>query len=236
VGDTSSTNFPVTAGAIQSTNHGGRDAFVAKISPPTSQRTVSYQYDGLGRLTGATETPGSSFAYTYDLSGNRTSVSVNGTQQSSYTYDAADQVQGWTYDGAGNLTSDGATTYTYDALGRLTATSATGQSRAYAYNGDGTLVSATINGTTTSYAQDLAADTSQILAKLSGSTSVDYLYGSERLAALTGGVRSWYGWDGQGSARQALSDTGNVTGDQSYDPFGQPEGGTRARPGPYTPI
>lgn len=63
---------------------------------------------------------------------------------------------GWTYDNAGNLQSDGTTTYTFDALSRLTGTSATGQTRAYAYNGDGTLVSATVNGTATSYAQDLA--------------------------------------------------------------------------------
>jgi RHS repeat-associated protein len=65
-----------------------------------------------------------------------------------------------------------------------------------------------------------------VLAKVSGGVTVDYLYGSQRLAALTGGARSWYGWDGQGSARQALSDTGAVTADQNYDPFGQPEGGT----------
>jgi YD repeat-containing protein len=180
---------------------------VAKVGPLTTTRTVQYSYDGLQRLTGAAESPGSSFAYTYDLAGNRTSVAVNGTQQASYSY---------------------------DALNRLTATSATGQTRACAYNGDGTIVSATVNGTATTYAQDLAGGQSQVLAKVSGGTTVDYLYGTERLAALTGGVRSWYGTDGQGSARQGLSDTGSVTANQSYDPFGQPEGGTTPSTFGYT--
>ena len=52
------------------------------------------------------QSPGSSFAYSYDLAGNRTGVTVNGTAILTNTYDAADQVVGWTYDAAGNLTSD----------------------------------------------------------------------------------------------------------------------------------
>jgi YD repeat-containing protein len=78
-------------------------------------RTIDYTYDGLQRLTGAVESPGSSFAYSYDLAGNRTGVTVDGSSVASYNYDAADQVVGWTYDGAGNLTSDGTTSYSYDA-------------------------------------------------------------------------------------------------------------------------
>jgi len=98
-------------------------------------------------LTGATESPGSSFAYAYDPAGNRTSVSVNGVQQAGYTYNAANEVSnpGWVHDTAGNLTSDGTTSYAFDALGRLTGTAAGSQNRNYAY-GDGALVSAGVNG------------------------------------------------------------------------------------------
>jgi YD repeat-containing protein len=188
----------------------------------TCGRPVKSSYDALQRLVGAVESPGSSFAYSYDPAGNRTGVSVNGTATASYSYDAADQVVGWGYDAAGNLLSDGATSYTYDALNHLTGSSATGRDSSYAYNGDGTLVSQTTNGTTTSYAQDLAASQSQILAT-TGITSTNYLYGSDiaPLLALSGSTHAWYGLDGQGSVRQTLDDAANVLGIQTYDPYGQ---------------
>jgi YD repeat-containing protein len=69
--------------------------------------TIAYTYDGVQRLTGAVEAPGSSFAYSYDLAGNRTGVTVDGSAVLTDTYDAADQVVDWTYDAAGNLISDG---------------------------------------------------------------------------------------------------------------------------------
>ncbi len=100
--------------------------------PSTWSRTVTCSYDGLQRLTGATENPETTFAYSYDPAGNRTGVSVNGTATASYSYDAADQAVGWSYDAAGNLLSDGATSYSYDALNRLTGASATGQDNGHA--------------------------------------------------------------------------------------------------------
>jgi RHS repeat-associated protein len=137
-------------------------------------------------------------------------------------------VVGWSYDAGGNLTSDGTTSYSYDALSHLTGASATGQNNNYVYNGDGMLVSQTTNGTTTSYAQDLAASQSQILAATTGITSTNYLYGSDiaPLLALSGSSRTWYGVDGQGSVRQTLDDAANVLGIQSYDPYGQIESGS----------
>ena len=48
-------------------------------------------------------------------------------------------------------------------------------------------VTAVIGGTTTRYVQDLAAPLSQVLSD--GTAS--YVYGAERLAGVTGGVRTW---------------------------------------------
>ena len=146
-------------------------------------------------------------------------------QQASYIYNAANEVNGSTYDAAGNLTNDGTTTYGYDALGRLTGTTAGSQSRNYAYNGDGTLVSASVNGASTSYTQDLAGGMSQVLATTSGGVTSDYLRddGGSLLASLTSGTRTWYGTDEQGSVRQTLDDSADVLGVQSYDPYGNPE-------------
>ena len=89
-------------------------------------------------------------------------------------------------------------------------------------------MSQTTNGTTSSYAQDLAASQSQILAETTGSATTNYLYGSDiaPLLAVTGGARTWYGLDGQGSVRQTLDDAATVLGVQSYDPYGQIEAGS----------
>ena len=52
---------------------------------------------------------------------------------------------------------------------------------------DGVFVAQTTSGTTTRYVQDLAAPLSQVLSD--GTAS--YVYGAERLAGVTGGVRTW---------------------------------------------
>jgi hypothetical protein len=59
-------------------------------------------------------------------------VWLNGTRVLTQTYNVANQVDGWTYDAAGNLTDDGTATYTYT------------------YTGDGVL----IDDRTTHYTQD----------------------------------------------------------------------------------
>jgi hypothetical protein len=122
--------------------------------------------------------------YAYDLAGNRTDVWQNGALVEHRDYNAANQVNGWTYDNAGNLLNDGTTTYRYDALGRMTARGTT----SYTYNGDGVLV---FDGTTR-YAQDLAAPLSQILQTTQGSATTKY-YGLDRLAAVTRSSAGTYG-------------------------------------------
>jgi len=178
-------------------------------------RALSYSYDGLKRLTGATESPGTVYTYTYDLAGNRTAAWENNVQVQSRSYDAANQVTGWSYDAAGNLLSDGSTTSSYDALSRLTSQGGMN----YAYNGDGALVAQTVGATTTRYAQDLVAPLSQVLSD--GSASYVYGNGAERLRALGG---PWYLGDALGSVRVTLDDSGVATATASYDPWGVPQG------------
>src|SRR5258708_39012176 len=53
-GATSSTDFPVTAGALQTTNlGGGNDAFVAKLNPEGSALVYSTYLGGTGYDTGS---------------------------------------------------------------------------------------------------------------------------------------------------------------------------------------
>jgi RHS repeat-associated protein len=204
----------------------GQRTAVTESLPPQS-RTVSYSYDGLLRLTGAVENPGTTYAYSYDLAGNRTEVRVNGAVTESRSYDAADQVGGWQYDAAGNLLSDGTTSYTYDALNHALTVAAGNQQRSYSYNGDGTLMQQIANGITTRFTQDLQASFSQVLQTTQGISTTDYVYGTDRLAALDGMRRTWYQGDALGSIRQTLDDTGLSLTTLYYDPWGTPEGGTK---------
>jgi len=116
-GTTQSSNFP-TANPMQGTARGGYDAFVSKLN--LAQRVNQYTYDGLDRLIGANETPGTVYTYTYDLAGNRTSVTLNGGTPTVTTYNAANQITnaGFSYDFAGNLIGDGTAASSYDALNR----------------------------------------------------------------------------------------------------------------------
>jgi len=143
---------------------------------PPPPRSIASTYDGLQRLTGATETPGTTYDYTDDLAGNRTDVRENGTLVADLRYTDANQIIGWSYDAAGNLLSDRTTTCSYDALNCLVAQDST----SYTYNGDGVLVS---DGTTTSV-QDLAAPLHQVL----NDGTANYLYGHERLCAVGGSI------------------------------------------------
>ncbi len=193
-------------------------------TPAQGVRVLRYSYDGLQRLTGATESSGSTFGYAYDNAGNRTSVQLNGGAPAITTYNNANQITnaGFSYDTAGNLTNDG-TAYTYDALNRTTVRGAT----TYAYNGDGTLVSQATSGVTTRYTQDLAAPLSQVLQiKVGAAAPTDYLYGLNRLASLNSGVKTWYVADALGSVRRTVTNAGVPLGIINYDPWGTPESGT----------
>jgi YD repeat-containing protein len=80
-----------------------------------------------------------------------------------HDYNAANQVEGWSYDAAGNLLDDGTTTYSYDALKRTLTAATASATRSYTYNGDGVLVWQAANSVESFYTQDLAAPLSQVL-------------------------------------------------------------------------
>jgi hypothetical protein len=107
---------------------------------------------------------------------------------------------GFGYDNAGNLTDNkSGALATFDALNRLTAR----------------------GGTTTRSTQDLAAPLSQILQ----AAGTNDLYGTERLAAVSGAVRRWYMTDALGSGQRTPDEAGQPTRTQSYDPWVGPQGG-----------
>jgi RHS repeat-associated protein len=231
-GDTGSGDFVASTGAFVGPR-GGSDAFVAKLDDTarTTPRTrvTSYQYDGLLRLIRARENPGTVYTSTYDLAGNRLQTWEDGALIASRSYNAANQVamdalsgQAWSYDAAGNLLRDSQASSGYDALNRLITTTAGIQARAYGYNGWGTLITETVNGLGTRYAQDLVAPLSQVLSSTGGLTA-SHLYGRERLASVEASSRTWYVPDALGSVRVTLNTAGDVLTTHRYDPYGTPQ-------------
>ncbi len=121
-------------------------------------KTISRQYDLLGRLTQFTDAAGNVLKYTYDAAGNLTTLTYPDGKQVAYGYDAARRltsVTDWAgrgtqyaYDNDGRVTTisrpDQSTeTFTYDAAGEILQSYDTTTSQNiihqinYAYDGDG---------------------------------------------------------------------------------------------------
>jgi hypothetical protein len=85
------------------------------VNPSYSEK---YRYDELYRLASAATGVGS-LSWADDRYGNRLSQSESGGVPTvSLTISSTtNRVSGWTYDAAGNVTSDGVHTYAYDAEG-----------------------------------------------------------------------------------------------------------------------
>jgi RHS repeat-associated protein len=201
-----------------------------------ASRTITYTYDGLQRLTGAAESPGTTYGYSFDAAGNRTGVTHNGTTVETRTYDAANQVSntGWQYDAAGNLLGDGTRTYTYDPLNRLTSIELNATTtQGYSYNGDGVLASESVTAsqsvTSTRYVIDVSGGLPDNLGATRsnslGSTSTWYIHGwGQELNDQTSSTTTWYLADRLSSTRATIDNAGGLLSGYNYDPYGSPEG------------
>jgi len=170
------------------------------LSVATDQlnRTTSFGYDALNRLTGIDYSdPGTADAsYGYDANDNRTSM-TDGTGATSYTYDELDRLLsvttpgpktvGYRYDRDGNRTKliypDGtAVSYTFDTAARMTGlTDWASRTVGYTYEPDGALRTATNpNGSVATYAYDNARRL----------TAVNHTLGSTTIAAQAYGLDS----------------------------------------------
>jgi RHS repeat-associated protein len=111
-------------------------------SDTVSGETNTYTYDTTGRLTKDVVTGGSNprtYTYGYDSAGNRTSAAVTGSSPSSQslTYNNGNQISssGYSYDGAGDLTTSPTRTATFNAAGQQTSATVSGVKTTYTYAG-----------------------------------------------------------------------------------------------------
>jgi RHS repeat-associated protein len=151
--------------------------------------TVSYAYDQLNRLSGATSVTGGTtnwgLSFSYDVYGNRTAQAVTaGTAPAfSASFDNNNRMVGYSYDNNGNQlnTPDGAT-LTYDWDNRMTSWSSGGASETYHYHPAGWRIwkkkSTEAEGTLYLYGPG-----GQLLHERSdsGSAAADYIYFGGRL-------------------------------------------------------
>ena len=184
------------------------------------ERTITYTYDPLNRLTAADTSGGEYYHYTYDPTGNRLALDHSGTE-TSYQYDDANRLvsvggQAYTWDNNGNLLDDGTNTYTYDPANRLKSVVGGGNTYSYTYNGLNNRVGQVVNGVALSYVLDQDSGLSQVL---SDGTHA-YLYGNGRIAQM-GQQAEYFLPDALGSVRQMVNAGGAVTLSRRYDPYGQ---------------
>jgi RHS repeat-associated protein len=208
-----------------------------------SGRTASYTYDVWGRLktaatTGSTNFPAWGLSWTYDRFGNRKQQTVtagtgpsNSVAPSTTTNRITDP--GYSYDAAGNMTSDAVNTLVYDGENRITSSAQGSSASAYSYDGNGLRVKKVpASGATTVY---LFSGTKVIAEYDNGaapsSPSREYIYaGSQMVAKIEGGAAQYYHQDHL-SVRAMTDSNGNITLQQSTFPFGenwyQKTGGTK---------
>ena len=216
----------------------------------------TYSYDSLNRLggqssqgqyTGVQENAALLQTYGYDGNGNwylnsfnvnQLPPPTNETPQTASWFLSTNQINGWAYDSAGNVTgitsAGGSTaraacasnvspgtpmlrTACYDAENRMfSETDPIGNTATYSYDGDGRRVSKNVNGTVTTFVYDASGN---LVAEYGGAPNPSTLYVSA---------------DPLGSTRLLSDASGNQKNCYDYLPFGGDIfAGTNGRPGCY---
>src|SRR5581483_6936055 len=145
----------------------------------------------------------------------------NGTA-TTYTYDAAGQLTSdgtntYTYDAAGNLTAAGANTYTWDWANRLASSTVAGTSTSYQCAGDNLRTSKQSGATTTNYLWDREAGDAELVDD--GSQSYLHADGVQEQIDRSGQPQYLLG-DSLGSVRGVTDGSGTLTGSADYGVFG----------------
>ncbi|HRJ57207.1 MAG TPA: hypothetical protein PLV64_13040 [Anaerolineales bacterium] len=213
-----------------------RSDYAPNLQANNVTTTITYTYDALHRITGASYSDGRSFSYTYDANGNALTYS-NQSAVTSYQYDAANQLQTaelgeslwyYVYDANGslvevlpnNIETSGAKRYTYNTAGYLTQVEAHNGAgwdvqAEMSYNGLGQRLGMDASGVIAYYVMD----GNRPLTATTGTDTTSYLYG---LGAIGEETDAWsYGLtDGTNTQRQLTDATGEVTYSARYTPWG----------------
>jgi RHS repeat-associated protein len=188
---------------------------------------MGFGYDEFNRLTSRTVTGGTAqnFTYGYDRYGNRWSqTAADGGPAPQLTFSSTTNritSAGYSYDAAGNVTSDGFHTYTYDAEGNVTAVDG-GSTAQYVYNALNQRVSEDIGGTTTQFAYNVAGQrvSTWNTASPIGQLAEQYYVGSQRVAYFANSALHFQHQDWTGTERMRTTFNGAAEGSFTSLPFG----------------
>ena len=203
----------------------------------SGNRTATYEYDTLNRLTRANDPiAGKTWVYSYDSGGNilkrseyAYTASALGTPSEEVTYTYGDSQwkdlltayngKSITYDEIGNpLTYDG-WTYTWQHGRQLVGMEKEGASISYAYNASGQRISKTVNGTTYNY--HYLGD--QLVEMAWGSNRMYFTYDDIGPASfIFNGEEYFYSRNAQGDVTGIFSEFGVQVATYTYDPWGRP--------------
>lgn len=194
-------------------------------------RNQSFTYDSLSRLLTAIG-PWGTDSYAYNTAGDRTSKTVAGLA-TNYTYTSSrltsatgGEAGTYSYNANGSLTglTQGGAPYTiaYDWMHNTTSYKAgTTTLASFTYDGDGTRVTKTGNGTTTVYHTDKEGRTITE-TDASGNLIADYLYVNGKLAAKKEPTSLFfYHTDPAGTPLVLTDSAGAIAWKADYKPFGE---------------
>jgi RHS repeat-associated protein len=193
-----------------------------------TSRTKSWSYDSLYRVTSESLSDLGNLTYGYDKVGNRTNRQSTVVQlpTANYSYNTNDWLSSDTYDNNGNTTVAGVNTYNYDPVNQVTNVNS-GAVRMW-YDGDGLRVKKQVGTTVTYYLWDdrNLSGYVQVLEEHKsvggGPVALDkaYDYGLDLVRQRQGATTHYFGYDGQGSTRFLLDNSGSVYQTFTYDAYG----------------
>ncbi len=209
-----------SAGTIQSFDY-TLDAVGNRTAVTSNAGAETYNLDELNRVSSVDYPTGDDVSYTYDDNGNIHTMTVGATT-TTYTYDNAgeltsDGTNTFSYDENGNLTGDGASSYSYDYANQLTSATADSTTTDFAYDGHGTRASQTTGEDTTDYLYD----TQSGLPQLVDDGTNAYLQQDGAVAQIDGSDDPSYPLDDAlGSVRSVTDGNGGLIGTADYNAFG----------------
>lgn len=256
-GEVSSVTYPLPAGAIWATTptvnytYDTADLLTQVTDFNNNAITISLNADGLPKSVGLgstsdtiattydnTDEPSAitlkngggttlqSFAYSDSPAGtilNETDTPASSQSPAVYSYDAKSRVTtmtpgtgpalNYSFDASSNLTTlpTGATSTNYDYAGELTSATLSGTTTTYAYNADGQRLTAKQGSTTiTSGTWNGAGQLTSYSDPAANMTSASYDGNGLRATATTGAATQTFVWDTVAPTPQLIMDSGNA--------------------------
>jgi YD repeat-containing protein len=203
---------------------GRLDELVTDLAGTADDNTDSFTFNPAGQIASRSRT-NTDYSYASHINVD-TLFTHNGLNQ----IDTISTATNPTYDGRGNLTSDGTRSYTYDTYNRMTSATVSSGTVNLDYDPLGRLEEVvTTAGTAVGFLWD---GWDQIGYQIGGSLSWRFVHGpgtNEALLHYRSGTRTWLHADAQGSIIAHTNDAGTVTQTNRYDGEGGPR---EARGGP----